>query len=422
MNTQIYGRAHALSPPRPAMSRPRVFISHSSKEPLGTEFRKALEQRLQDAGYRVLVDKDIDLNQDWRSTLNTWIGGCDAAVVLLSDAALKSSYVAYEASLLAYRHRSPREKFLLIPVFLPPVTGKAVADSLLGPSGIGELQSIREDVPTEEALQRIVDFLEQHVSSPESLAERHAQRLCGLLNPVDKFDLEQAAKAVGVDLEPWTPGLVLPMKVALHLMAAGLKRAPDGIRYFRKRLSAPTDLDEMMTLIATSWVDCRSATEIPEIARRQGLLALNGEDPRTAWLYVVGACPIRPSDAWRVIQVDGVVGDKGIEELKSLIHNAIAQKFSVPRTPEAVHKVIRKITNREPLFVALPLRGMNAKMLEELRTEFQTVTFFFLTGRDPPSEEQLRKMGIELLQPMIEPGTEQPFWLLYDDALDYLNT
>ena len=36
------------------MARPRVFISHSSKEPSGEEFRKVLAQRLWGVGYRVL--------------------------------------------------------------------------------------------------------------------------------------------------------------------------------------------------------------------------------------------------------------------------------------------------------------------------------------------------------------------------------
>jgi len=404
------------------MSRPRIFISHSSKEPVGREFRDELVRSLRAAHYPVLLDEDIDLNQDWRSTLNAWIGGCDAAVLLLSEAALKSSYVAYEASLLAYRHTSEQEGFKLIPVFIPPVTAELIEQSPLRPACVAEKQAIRQDVPRDVAIQRVIAYLDKHVPSPMSPAQRHARRLSALLKHVAPVDLEQAAIEAAVDLGPWTPGLDLPMKVALHLMAAGLERAPKGVRVFRQQLPAPAGLDEAVTLIATSWVDCRSAAEIPAVAKRHGLLALNGDSTRTAWLYVVGSCPIRPSDAWRVAEVDGVVGDEGLEELKGLVRTALAQTLKVsPATPEEVQAAIRVYTDEgEPVFVALPLRGLNLAAIQQLRTEFPEVTFFFLTGSDIPDEELARQAGIELLQPMLEPGREQPFWELFKRKSKYL--
>jgi hypothetical protein len=128
--------------PLPAMAR--IFISHSSFDPpssardgiastpeadaaeehaaLALDVRDKLATALRAAKHAVLLDKQgLGLGDRWRSVLNLWIGGCDAAVVILSQKALGSTYVAYEASILSHRHSAPGSSFQLIPVFIPPV-------------------------------------------------------------------------------------------------------------------------------------------------------------------------------------------------------------------------------------------------------------------------------------------------------------
>lgn len=402
------------------MLRPRIFISHSSKEPAGEKFRDELAERLRAADYRVLLDKDeLELSQDWRSTLNAWIGGCDAAVLLVTQAALKSSYVAYETSLLAYRHEQEKGRFQLIPVYLPPVSQEQLEDTPLAPARVADVQAIRADVPQAQAIQSILDYLDTHVPS-EFVAERHARRLCGLIKHVDTVELEKAAERIDAALKPWTPGLELPMKVALCLMASGLDTATKGVRVFRLRVKDA--LDEVMTLIATSWVDCRSTATIGKVKNQPGLLAINGDNPRTAGLYVVAACDYPVGDSWRVAQVDGVVGGEGIEELKQLVRSALARRLGC--APTEVGETVRDLieTEADPLFVTLPLSGMNQASLTDLRAEFPEITFFFLAGSELPPDELARQAGLEILQPLLEPGIEQPFWLLYDKKLKVLKT
>src|SRR5215831_9231472 len=114
------------------MPKPRVFISHSAKgEPevmaLLDDLRRALEE---DGKFAVLIDKDnLELGDRWRHTLNTWIGGCDIAIVLLTEKALRSIYVQYEVNVLTYRESSlPQQKCTLIPIFLSPVTAAKVRE------------------------------------------------------------------------------------------------------------------------------------------------------------------------------------------------------------------------------------------------------------------------------------------------------
>src|SRR3954453_20164733 len=85
---------------------PRVFISHSAGIGGSGDFLEALSGALRKKRCPVVVDRDdLDLGTTWRSTINTWIGGCDVAIVLLSPAALESAFVAYEASILTYRRQ-----------------------------------------------------------------------------------------------------------------------------------------------------------------------------------------------------------------------------------------------------------------------------------------------------------------------------
>ncbi|GEN11424.1 TIR domain-containing protein [Myxococcus fulvus] len=407
------------------MTRPRIFISHSGTEPSAVQLRKTLAQRLRDDGYRVLVDEDeLKIGEHWRPTINAWIGGCDAAVLLVSSAALESKFVAYETSLLSYRHGSEQGRFMLIPVFLPPVTMQDVNNSPLEPARIADRQAIYGNLTQEQIIERVLQNLKDHEPNT-SFSERHAKRLGGLLEKVDTVDLETVAGKVGTALAPWTPGVHLPMRVALGLMAAGLDGATAGVRVFRSRLQGTSSVEVVMTLIATSFVDCRSVAEIGKVGKQPGqpfLLALNGSNSRTAGLYVVSGCDHLPvNDSWRVVQADGVMGSAGLEDLKSLVRSVLAHRFNVP--PEEVDETVRSITDEgEPVFVALSLsaEAVTTDMLDALRSEFPTLSLFLMTGRESLSEELARQAGITLLHPPLEPDIEQPFWVLYDKKLKYL--
>ncbi|WP_158626622.1 toll/interleukin-1 receptor domain-containing protein [Corallococcus interemptor] len=404
--------------------RPRIFISHSTRDPVGKTYRDALVERLKAADFPYLLDEDIDLSKEWRSTLNAWIGGCDAAVLLLSEAALISSHVAYETSLLAYRHRSEQGRFQLLTIFVPPVTGEQVGQSALGPTGIAEIQALRRDASMEQALQRVMEALEQHNRSLSSPAELHAKRLANLLMDVPEGELKVARQAVAGDVpHPWAPGLDLPLHVALNFMEWGLERAPTGIRRIRTYLAKPHGIDEAVMLLATAWVDCRSIEEIRAVVKSRGrLLALRGEKCETARLYVVSACDIRPNDAWHVAIVDGVVGNRAAEELKQLVRDALKQVLSTETaSAEEIHEVLDLITGEgEPVFVAMRSTGLNLSMLQELQKEFPEVTFFFLTRSDDDKQQLAKQADIELLHADIEPGTEQSFWNLFQRKLQYL--
>src|ERR1700737_1676926 len=101
--------------------RPRVFISHSAKEQEAQTLCRAIAKQLDTDDFEVLWDQaNLQTSDAWRPAIDEWIWRCDAAILVLSQAATESRYVAYEAALLRQRWKH-RAQFLMIPICSPRV-------------------------------------------------------------------------------------------------------------------------------------------------------------------------------------------------------------------------------------------------------------------------------------------------------------
>lgn len=123
------------------LDRPQVFISHSAKEPETKAFCHDLEVDLTHGGFGVLYDEHIETGQVWRAVLDEWIWRCDGAVIVISDAALKSTYVPYEATLLRQRWKSSVGDFKLVIVWTPGMHERVLPANYL-PIQLTEIQGI----------------------------------------------------------------------------------------------------------------------------------------------------------------------------------------------------------------------------------------------------------------------------------------
>lgn len=97
--------------------RLRVFVSHSSHVPDEQDQLKVLvnDLRAGEDGVEVLYDKEqITAGARWREVINAMLAECDAAIILITPAALGSAWVLKEATILRWRHDQNREFQLLV--------------------------------------------------------------------------------------------------------------------------------------------------------------------------------------------------------------------------------------------------------------------------------------------------------------------
>jgi len=123
----------------------RIFISHSATEKAALAIREALLQALHGAqAYEILPDVGmLQPGEGWRSRINLWLEACDAAIVLLSEAALTSPRVTYETSVLAHRFATWDSSLLILPVVLGDVSPASLKKSYLEPAWLEEKELVR---------------------------------------------------------------------------------------------------------------------------------------------------------------------------------------------------------------------------------------------------------------------------------------
>jgi hypothetical protein len=116
-----------------------VFISHSAR---GDAFAMAvlekIEEGLRGKSHTPLVDQSgIEPGDEWRPKLVDWLARCDAAVVLLNEAALCSHWVRREVNILMWR-MALGAPLLVVPVLLNDLTTGEVKKA-----GLEELRPIQ---------------------------------------------------------------------------------------------------------------------------------------------------------------------------------------------------------------------------------------------------------------------------------------
>jgi len=76
---------------------------------------EAIAAALDPNEFEIFWDRNFETSTAWRSAIDEWIWRCDAAILVLSEAATQSSYVGYEAAMLRQRWKHAGGQFTLIP-------------------------------------------------------------------------------------------------------------------------------------------------------------------------------------------------------------------------------------------------------------------------------------------------------------------
>ena len=421
------------------MAKPRVFISHSGTgDPETLALISDLSAALREDGFSVRVDKEhLKLGESWRSTINTWLGGCHAAVVLLTSKALESAYVTYEVSVLTFRPDA-----LVIPVFLNGVGDAEVRAKGLSATNIQEAHGIvaqnRGDEDRTPLVERIKQGLQPLKADGGKLTpiDRQARHLANILNKLDEGLLEQYLNDLDPERDAWEQEGKPHHSLAIKLLSRGIEGDREELSDLLIEMMGDLGkkaVQDIFELMATSWVDLQAVKCVTEAARGERAsraIAMNGEAPTLAALYVLRASG-RASKGWDLAHSLGIIEEpaadaapeQGAEDdgkkrlvaaLTRNIKGALAEHFKVV-APDTVEAALRDLSdNGQPVFVALPAAGVDGEVLAGLRAALPTVTFFFLAGRDESQQATLSSANVSYIVPPLDDGFEKEFCAAYD--------
>jgi hypothetical protein len=336
------------------MAKPRVFISHSARNDTeALELITPLTAALRDE-FAVRVDlEDLQLGVNWRSSINDWINRCDAAVVLLSEKALKSPYVAHEVTLLTAR--AARKDVTVIPVFLSRVDYKAVQDSALSPSLIQDIQSVVNEPDQQRRVECVKDALLK-VKRGMIPVNMQTKLLAGALRKLDIEEVKTQLSKLEPDPDSWVEDADPHLSLAIKMMSLGIEGATGVMREFLDTLKRSDKLYEVFELAATSWVDRQAAEYVKQIAvsRQVGrALATNGTKTLITEIYVWCASEKAPNNSWTVVEINGILSEQALDQLKGDIEVRLRRTFNL-KPEDDLQQVLGLLDESgEPIFVTL---------------------------------------------------------------------
>jgi TIR domain len=404
------------------MPRTRIFISHSAhRDPSARPALNAIEAKIKATGqYGILLDHStLQPGESWRSAINLWCGGCDAAVLLVTPDSIEADYCKYEWSILSYRQSMSRN-FRILPVYL-----RATPEDLRGKAyQIAEIQGAITFTAIDEVWPKIDQFL-QSVLPSDGPTARQAYLIANLLrdgiHDPNFRELAIAKAQINLDLGTWEPLQDPWERFAFDLIGLGLGRtAPALLQLAGSFNRTRKEWCDILDLVACSWVDYRSAEVLrnrTQAETKDRTVGLNAVEGQTARLYVVKASDRRPSATWITADINDVVAD--LDGLFSEIEAALARALGLETSPVDRAKLERKLRNQEtakqPVVVCLRTNSLDDTWLAAIRERFKFVTLFLLSGATPAALS-----GVEWLQPDLPPEFETNFWTEYANHTDTL--
>jgi hypothetical protein len=288
-----------------------AFISHSDHDGTGNARRvaKAVRRQLLKQGWAVKLDMDDLLPGDaWCDQLYQYLVRCQAAVILLNRAALRSSWVRREVNMLLWR-KALGSPVTLIPVLLDGVTSAEIRGTDI--EDILELQAFKQPGP--EAL-----LVEQRQAagrgrSPRTLARHVGTRLSRTVG--------DPLQDGGSLMDMWLENVVsylgnvpegTALRAAAHALSDGgpppddvpFVTAGEGHRFLARRMlgRAPSvqvynaltnigrfvgsDFDALVRVLAPVWIDPEAARQLLPADGARVVAAVNTGQVSTGTRYV----------------------------------------------------------------------------------------------------------------------------------------
>jgi len=401
----------------------KIFISHSTKTEKAQAFLDAVTKALE-TDFEVRLDQTgLQGGDDWRAKLYQWMDEVHGAVLLLTPEALNSKFVQLEASVLSWR-RFRQPKFVLLPV-LAGVSVGDLSEGLFGEMELSRIQVLNLDDPTALA-QEVAKLLKtlKDRDMPRTAKEVLEDRVVKLLK---KENTEEDLRDAGLQHLGWVnqdfvAGIDYYEKFALDLLNADIGKACTAIKQLADQ--GMHDAMELLRLVVPAWVAEEEAKPIAHIALSEPTrraVSLNAADRWSLHTYISRSCYKSLNHNLKVCELVQPGYQNSLLHFKQQILDCFKpSEYASGAKPEDIKRRIEKRNLAEPVFVVFPPGFIpDPKILDDLRDEFSTVTFFVLAGDAPP--EQLNPIldRVSLLKPL-DPALRQNAEDEYEIAQDYL--
>lgn len=410
----------------PPLYRPKVFISHSAKDPLARRLMDSLADALNATGkFDILLDKRaLEPSDEWRAAIDEWILRCDAAVIILSKDAVESQYVLYETTLLRGRWKT-RKDFTLIPIRFADVTTEMLEDAM-GPLQLGEIQHVLvsreagdgDAKVAEETTRRVLELLKplpdrfagrhefedalttilyHQVATDEGLEEINKQLLGGTMMAGAKRDKAVALARALLELdEARGVGRFVKIEPVMERM----HNIISNVGFVRRVINIVTPF---------CWVDPETALNLLVIAARESQPRLVAWRRRWSLSEEMHLCRGYCSRGFKLV----VVSDSCSGQLKDdLEHVRRCLGERLCRDQDATEERIKTLINDleaegKPTFLVMPAKPVDGEFIKALQAQWRRVTFIFHDRG--LTKEQMTAWGLGqavFLEPLLDPKAE----------------
>jgi TIR domain-containing protein len=375
-------------------TRPMVYVSAATDS---IEIGSAIVAMLTERGFdpwsnvtSIRLGERSDIERD-RALLES-----DAAVVVLSPAMVRSSWVQHEINVLTWRRRLGPD------VQVVPVATEQFGMQGLLPFGLADMQVVfvRDEASD---LNRVAEAL-------HDLRGRGGRRglawlvetLMATIEPLPVKLLDGLAPGAASPVES-AGGETTPLERAMNLIERAARSPREAVDVITTltRYSPATSSTDLVLALFSLWVDPGAAARLRAVAERETgprAVCINASQARTVDDYVRRAW--LGLDSPPVVVVDVAWATEGVQAIVSSARAALAGAGE----------------QRGALLV-LPLRSPDPAVVSELQAAFPENVLVVLCGPDPLDAGWLTSLGLEPLEPPLEKGQEEAV----SAARDYLD-
>lgn len=320
-----------------------VFVSHSSTHDAYAEWvRASVCERLRKKHYDVLVDADVlKAGDEWRSLLYHWLAQCHAAVLLLSDSALDSTWVRREVNLLLWR-RALGSRVQIVPALLGDVRSDRIKSAGLSELELLQFARLPNSTSTKaDALALAAKITDRFVAlttepATDDPMRKWINRITSRLRKVDEMEgLLDAARALNVtdeDLDqvrlPEGPRFLAHQLLGhpSHKIGQRTVKAIAALSEYMEGWWAAALIED----VVPTWVNAESARLLLTAAQQpdHAVVLLNARDQHTGVDYIARATCNARYGYWHEV-VGTTVGEDVVSELLVAFEKAVARLLNV---------------------------------------------------------------------------------------------